>query len=160
MNKFLLLFIVTLLSLGLVGCEDDKETKPMDLSLLTGTWEVGDQGTQDVLEKDCILEISVSHSQTEGTLGGHQGSITTYYLSADGTPVHDKVYGWSIREMENHQPLLCLELLGEPDNDDPWEIFHFYKITKLTDTDMWWQVNTNGDNSIVKLRRRTDLQAD
>ena len=62
--------------------------------------------------------------------------------------------------MENHQPLLCLELLGEPDNDDPWEIFHFYKITKLTDTDMWWQVNTNGDNSIVKLRRRTDLQAD
>ncbi|MDE6390977.1 MAG: hypothetical protein K2L26_06140, partial [Duncaniella sp.] len=77
MNKFLLLLIVTLLSLGLVGCEDDKETKPMDLSLLTGTWEVGDQGTQDVLEKDCILEISVSHSQTEGALGGHQGSIAT-----------------------------------------------------------------------------------
>jgi len=160
MNKFLLLLIVPLLSFCLMGCEDDKETKPMDLSLLADTWEVVDQGNQEVFEKDCIIDVTVSPDQTDGAYGGYHGFITTYYLSADGTPAHDKVYGWSIREVENHNPLLDMVFKGDLDSDNPWEGQYFYKITKLTYADMWWQVNTNGDNSTIKFRRRTDLRAD
>lgn len=86
MNKFLLLLIVPLLSFCLMGHEDDKETKPMDLSLLADTWEVVDQGNQEVFEKDCIIDVTVSTDQTDGAYGGYHGFITTYYLSADGTP--------------------------------------------------------------------------
>ena len=60
--------------------------------------------------------------------------------------------------MENNQPLLDVSFQGELDSDDVWAGNYPYKIIKLTDTDMWWQVNTNGDKSIIKFRHRNDIQ--
>ena len=73
---------------------------------------------------------------------------------------NNKVFSWSIREVENNQPLLDVVYHGELDSDDTWNGNYYYKITKLTDTHMWWQVNTNGDNSTIKFRRRNDIHID
>lgn len=126
----------------------------MDLTLLDGVWEVVDQGYQNILERECLLDISTA---PHDSYGAAKGSITTFYLTPSGNMIHDKVYSWSIRYMENYQPLLDLVLQGMPDGDDSvddiWEGNYYYRITKLTDTHMWWQVNTNGDNSIIKFHR-------
>lgn len=74
-----------------------------------------------------------------------------------GLELHDRVFTFSIREVENNQPLLDVVFQGELDSDDIWEGDYPYKIVKLTDTDMWWQVNTIGDHSTIKLRRRNDI---
>lgn len=87
-----------------------------------------------------------------------QGYINTYFLKYDGTPIHDRVFTWQSLEVENHQPLLEVVFQGELNSDDPWAGDYFYKITKLTDSHMWWQVNTKGDNSTIIFKRRTDLQ--
>lgn len=156
MNKFLSLLILTILSFVMTGCDDDKnDVIAPDLSLFAGTWEVVDPGDQKVFGWNEILYIT-SERIHEG-FGGYQGSITTYFLTADGTPRHDRVFTWSIREVENNQPLLDVVFQGELDSDDLWAGNYPYKIIKLTDTHMWWRVNTNGDNSIIKLRRRTDI---
>lgn len=155
MKKYLFLFIIPLLSLGLVSCDDDDDdVKPMNPDLLAGVWEVEDQGSQEVFDRNCILNITTSPELTGGSYGGYQGIIETSYLTVEGFAVHDKVYSWSIREVENHQPLLDLVLQGMLDSSDLWEGNYFYKITKLTDSQMWWQVNTVSDNSIIKFRRR------
>lgn len=62
--------------------------------------------------------------------------------------------------MENNQPLLDVVYQGELDSDDTWDGNYYYKITKLTDTHMWWQVNTNEGNSTVKFCRRNDIHID
>lgn len=157
MNKFLLLFILPLLSFVMVGCndsEDDVEFTPK-LDLFAGTWEVVDQGNQEVFEKDCILDIT--SSQIYEGYGGYQGYITTYFLTEDGTSIHDRVFTFSISEVENNKPLLDVVFQGELDSDDIWAGIYRYKIIKLTDTDMWWQVNTNGDKSIIKFSHRSDV---
>ncbi len=157
MNKFLLLFILPLLSFVMVGCndsEDDVEFAPK-LDLFAGTWEVVDQGNQEVFEKDCILDIT--SSQIYEGYGGYQGYITTYFLTEDGTSIHDRVFTFSIREVENNKPLLDVVFQGELDSDDIWAGNYPYKIIKLTDTDMWWQVNINGDKSIIKFSHRSDV---
>lgn len=90
--------------------------------------------------------------------GGYQGYITTFFLTGDGTPRHDRVFSWICREVENNQPLLELVFQGELDSDNIWDGNYSYKIIKLTDTHMWWKVNTKGDNSILKFQRHTDIQ--
>ncbi len=156
MNKFLLLLILPLLSFMMVGCDDDKDdVTASDLNLFAGTWEVVSPGGQKVFGFNEILHIT--SAQIHEGFGGYQGYINTYLLTATGIPKHDRVFTWSIREVENHQPLLDVVLQGELDSDDIWAGEYFYKIIKLTDTHMWWQVNTNGDNSIIMLRRRTDI---
>ena len=127
----------------------------MDLALLDGVWEVVDQGDQNVFERGCFLHIS--QKLTNGSYGSLQGNITTFYLTVGGAQRHDKIYNWHIRDIENHQPLLDLVFTGELDSDDLWDNNYYYKITKLTDTNMWWQGRANGDNSIIKFRRRTDI---
>jgi len=154
MNKFLLLLLLPLISFGIAGCSDEDDVEIIDVNLLAGQWEVVSQTP----ERNCIYDITAAPDLTEGTYGGHYGKITTYYLTATGKPLFDKEYNWSIRYMENHQPLLDLTLEGELDNDDPWEGNYYYKIIKLTDSLMWWQSNSNGDNTIIKFRRRTDLK--
>lgn len=148
--------ILTILSFVMVGCDDDKdEVFAPDLSLFAGTWEVVDSGKQKVF---CFNEmLYITSERIHEGFGGYQGSITTYFLTADGTPRQDRVFTWSIREVENNQPLLDVVFQGELDSDDLWAGNYPYKIIKLTDTHMWWRVNTNGDNSIIKLRRRTDI---
>ena len=151
MKKSLLLLILPLLFMSLSGCDDEEDVTPMDLNLFAGTWEVIDQGNQELFERNCILNITSSQSH-EG-FGGYLGYITTYFITVDGTPKHDRVFTWSIREVDNYQPLLDVVYQGELDSDDLWAGNYYYKITKLTDTLMWWQVNTNGDNSTIKFRR-------
>lgn len=156
MNRYLLLLIFPILSFGLMGCDDEDDIKPIDLNLFAGTWEVVVQGEQTVFEREDILHIT--SSQIHEGYGGYRGYITTYFLRYDDTPIHDRVFSWSIREVDNHQPLLDVVYQGELDSDDIWDGNYYYKITKLTDTHMWWQVNTNGDQSTIKFRRRNDIQ--
>ena len=160
MNRYLLLLILPLLSFILIGCGDEDDVIAPDLKLFAGTWEVVVQGDQNVFEREDILHIT--SSQIHEGYGGYQGNITTYFLryddTPDDTPIHDKVFSWSIREVENNQPLLDVVYKGELDSDDTWDGNCYYKITKLTDTHMWWQVNINGDNSTIKFRRRNDIQ--
>uniref|UniRef100_UPI0025B74E0E hypothetical protein n=1 Tax=Bacteroides caecimuris TaxID=1796613 RepID=UPI0025B74E0E len=33
-------------------------------------------------------------------------------------------------------------------------------LSETLPTHMWWQVNTNGDNSTIKFRRRNDIHID
>lgn len=146
MNKYLLLLILSVLSFGMVSCDDDEDVTPIDIPLIAGTWEVVDQGNQNVFEREFILNIT--SSQIHEGYGGYKGYIT----------ILDRVFTWSCLEVENHQPLLEVVFQGELDSDDPWAGDHFYKITKLNDSHMWWQVNTKGDNSTIKFKRRTDLQ--
>ncbi|MDE5659257.1 MAG: hypothetical protein K2I25_09585 [Muribaculaceae bacterium] len=158
MNKYLLLLILPLLSFTLIGCDDEDDVIAPDLKLFAGTWEVVDQGNQELLERNCILNIT--SSQIHERFGGYQGFIETYFITVNEIPKHDRVFSWSIREMENNQPLLDIVYQGELDSDDTWDGNYYYKITKLTDTHMWWQVNTNGDNSTIKFRRRNDIHID
>lgn len=156
MNKYLLLLILSLLSLVMIGCDDNKDdVVALDLTLFAGTWEVVSPGEQKIFGWNEILHISFARP-FEG-YGGYQGYINTYLLTALGTPKHDRVFTWSIREVEHHQPLLDVVFQGELDSDDIWAGDYPYKIIKLTDTHMWWQVNTNGDNSIIMLKRRNDI---
>lgn len=157
MNKYLLFLILPLLSFVMVGCDDDDEiVYSPDLDIFAGTWEVVDQGNQKVFERNCILEITSSRIY-EG-FGGYQGYITTYFLSANGTQMHDRVFTWSIRKVENNQPLLDVVFQGELDSDDIWAGDYQYKIIKLTDTNLRLKVNTIGDQSIIELKRRNDIQ--
>lgn len=156
MNKYILLLLLPLLSYTLIGCDDEDGVKSMDLRLFAGTWEVVRQGDQNVFKREDILHVK--SSQIHEGFGGYQGYITVYFLKFDDTPLYDKVYTWSIREVENHQPLLDVVFQGELDNDDIWSGNYYYRIVKLTDTHMWWQVNANGDNSTIMLRRRNDIQ--
>ncbi|MDE6288344.1 MAG: hypothetical protein K2M00_06130 [Muribaculaceae bacterium] len=160
MNKLMLLLILPVLSFILSGCNNDDDIKPMNIDLMAGEWEVVNQGDQDVFERGCMLSISVSPDLIKGNYGGYKGSITTYYLTVSGAVLHDKVYGWNIRYVENQLPLLEVVLQGELDSEDIWEGDYHYKITKLTDGHMWWQVNSNGDQSTIKFRRRIDNSTD
>ncbi len=158
MNKYLLLLLLQLLSFTLIGCDDEEDVIAPDLKLFAGTWEVVVQEDQNVFERADILHIT--SSQIHEGYGGYQGNITTYFLRYDDTTIHDKVFSWSIREVENNQPLLDVVYQGELDSDDTWNGNYYYKITKLTYTHMWWQVNTNGNNSTIKFRRRNDIHID
>lgn len=156
MNRYLMFLVLPILSLLMVGCDDDKDdVVAPDLTRFAGTWEVVSPGDQKVFGWNEILDIT--SSRIHESYGGYQGYITTYFLTADGTPRHDRVFTWSIREVENHQPLLDLVFQGDLDSDDPWASNYPYKIVRLTDTHMWWQVNSNGDNSTIKFRRRNDI---
>ena len=76
MNKYLLLLLVPLLSFTLTGCDDEDDVKLINLDLFAGTWEVVDQGNQELLERNCILNIT--SSQIHEGFGGYQGFIETY----------------------------------------------------------------------------------
>ncbi len=160
MNKYLFLLILPLLSFVMAGCDDDDDlyVEPIDLGHLSGTWEVVDQGNQNVFERGTLLNIKSARIH-EG-FGGYQGYITTYFLTVDGAQRHDRVFTWSIREVENNQPLLNVVFRGELDSDDLWAGEYSYKIIKLNDTHMWWKVNTIGDKSTIMFRRRNDIQID
>lgn len=156
MNKYLTPLILPLLSFMMIGCNDDEGgVIAPDLTLFAGTWEVVSPGDQKIFGWNELLHIT-SNQIHEG-YGGYQGNINTFLLTVDGIPKHDRVFTWSIREVENHQPLLDVVFKGDLDSDDPWAGNYPYKIVKLTDTHMWWQVNTNGDNSTIKFRRRNDI---
>lgn len=153
MNKYLLLLFLPLLSFIMAGCDDDKEdVQQIDLDRLAGTWKVVEQGSQNVFERDCCLEIAVFHDSPNGAYGGYLVFITTFYL-ANGNPVHDKVYSGSIREVENHYPLLNLEFDGDHDNNDDSKEKYTYTITRLDYTYMWWSFKDGETTDVIKFRR-------
>lgn len=158
MNKYLLLLIFPLLSFMMVGCDDDDKVDDViapDLIRLAGMWEVVDQGNQDVFVRTCILDMTSSRIH-EG-YGGYQGNITSYFLTVDGKPKNERAFTWTILEVENNQPLLDVVYQGVIDSDDPRIDKYSYKIVKLTDANMWWQVNSSEDNNTIKFRRRDDI---
>ena len=156
MNRYLLLLVLPFLSFVMTACGDDEEDViAPDLTLMPGTWQVVSPGDQKIFGWDEILHIT--SSQIHEGYGGYHGYITTYFLTSDGTPRHDRVFTWSISEAENNQPLLDVVFQGDLDSDDRQTCNYSYRITKLTDTHMWWQVNANGDNSTIKFRRRNDI---
>ncbi len=154
-TKHLLLLIIFLLSFGLVSCDDKDDASPVDLQFFDGVWEVVDQGSQNVLLRGCFLDIAPYYA--EGPL---QGRITTFYMTVGGAIVHDKAYYWNVRRYGNELPLLDLTWQADIDSDDLWDGNYFYTITLLNDTHMCWQVRSNGDQSTVKFRRRTDITLD
>lgn len=162
MNKYLLLLVLPLLSFVVAGCGDgdgDDEDNLFfapDPCLIPGTWEVVDQGDQQVFEMGCILDITAT--QIHEGYGGYRGIITTYFLTDDGIPKHDRVFSWSCLEVENNQPLLDAVCQGELDDDNLWADDYHYRIVKLTGTHMWWQVNTDSDNSTIEFKRRGEVE--
>ena len=90
MNKYLLLLILSLLSLVMTGYDvNQDDVVAPDLTLFAGTWEVVSPGEQKVFGWNEILYIS-SARPFEG-YGGYQGYINTYLLTALGTPKPDRV---------------------------------------------------------------------
>lgn len=154
MKKILFFLIFPFLTFSLISCDEEDDVTPTNLDRLAGTWEVVES---DFDNRGCIYEIKTAPDRTEGTFGGYYGTITTYYFAVAGNPIFDKEYNWSSRYVENYQPLLELTLTGELDSEDPGDGCSHYKITKLTDTHMWWKDNSNGGNGIIKFRRRTDI---
>ena len=157
MNKCFIYLMLSLLSFGLISCEDKEEVHALDLNLLDGVWEVVDECTQDNLGRGCLLDMSISTDHAEEAYGGYNGSAVTYYLTVGGRPLQDKVYCWSILRLENNLPLLELILQDELESDDLWDGYYIYRITKLTDRHMWWQLISNGNNTTIKFRHRADV---
>lgn len=156
MNKWFIYLVLSLLSPVLISCEDKEELHTLDLNLLDGIWEVVDEGTQDNLGRGCLLDMSISTDNTEEAYGGYKGSAVTFYLTVGGRPIRDKVYCWSILRLENNLPLLELILQEELESDDLWDGYYIYRITKLTDSHMWWQLRSNGNNTTIKFRHHLD----
>lgn len=154
MNKPLSVIFNTLFfAFVLTGCDDhEDEIYPSQTfeRYIAGQWE-----QIDGPDRGCIYDITIATNPSEGTYGYVYGQITTYYLTIGGTPIYDKEFSWSVREIENHYPLLDLIFTGELDGDDASSGDYHYKIIKIDDSFMWWQTTT-GDNSILKFKRRTD----
>lgn len=146
-----------ILSIILTGCDDKDDLKPIDLTLMPGIWEVVVQGDQDVFNRGCYLDLKESN---EPSTADHHGYISTFYLTATDNILHDGVYCWSLRESDSSQPALDLVFQGRLDSDVPWDGNCYYRIIKLTESHMWWKGNSVGDDSIIKLRRRTDINVE
>ncbi len=153
--RYQLLLILSALSLVMTGCGNEEDMKPIDLTLFAGTWEVVRQGDQNIFKREEILHITSSRIN-EG-YEDYQGNITTYFLSSNDTPWYDQDFTWSIPEVDDNRPLLNVTLQGAPDSNGVPERDHSYRIVKLTDSHMWWQLETDGDDGIIMLRRRNDI---
>lgn len=148
-----LVIIFFIASLFITGC-DKEDVKPFDLNLFDGNWEVTVTDESDVFGRNCILEISYEPERSEWL---KMGRIDTYYINGVGIKFYDKEYSWCIRQTDNGELLLSLELEGLLDSDEPWAESYFYRITKLNDTHMWWQAYSDGNSGTMKMHRRTDL---
>lgn len=157
MNKYFVYLMLSVLSFGLISCKDNEEDHIFDFDLLYGIWEVVDEGTQDNLGRGCLLDMSNS---TDLTDRDYEGRAVSFYITVGGKPLRDKIYNWSILRMENDFPLLELVLQDELESDDLWDGYYLYKITKLTDSHMWWQLQSNGNNTIIKFRHRADVKGE
>ena len=147
----LILCVVTLTGCNMLELDKKKYYEQVVASVTSEQSEY----VREYTKKDVV---NITSAQIYEGYGGYQGYITTYFLTVAGIPKHDRVFTFSILEVENNQPLLDVSFQGELDSDDVWAGNYPYKIIKLTDTDMWWQVNTNGDKSIIKFRHRNDIQ--
>ncbi len=151
-NKCLAILLCAFMLVGFVSCKDD-EPKPIDFNLMPGIWEVTHSGDNKMLNLGDILDLSISSQSAEGV----KGDFTIYWLTSTGKPLYSQGYTWNIRDIESAQPLLDIVMVADLDTEEPWAGNYYYRITKLTDTHMWWQGNTNGNSATIMMKRRTDL---
>lgn len=158
MNKYLYLLLLPIIALVAVSCNDEEEdTKPTILMrYLVGNWEVV---KSDHPEYATIYEITEDIMPSTGTVG-YRGSLTTYYLTEDNPPMHDKAYSWEIVAIEDtYYPLIELVWQADIDGkagDEPADRF-YYRIEELTPTSMRWHINSVTGEETINFIRRTDL---
>lgn len=147
MKKFLFLFVMSFVAVAFSSCDDDDDV--MDTKLIKGQWELVSQDSPD---RNCIYNFTTKSENTWSW-----GILTTYYLTASGTPMHDKVYDWHVSDPNNYDTVyLDITLTGELDSDDIMENTKQYIVEKLTPSVMLLQLD--GDkNTKLKFVRRNDL---
>ena len=150
MKKLLYILLLQAIALALASCDDDS-CEPIDTKLIIGQWEVV---SQDSPERTCIYDFA---PQGENTWSW--GTLTTYYLTVSGNPVHDKAYSWHISDPKNGDTVhLEIVFQGDLDSDDQWENTDFFIVEKLNSTQMVLRRNTVGDSHTrIKFIRRNDL---
>lgn len=148
MKKFLFLFVLPFVAVALSSCDDDDDV--MDTKLIKGKWELV---SQDSPYRNCIYNFT---TQSENTWSW--GILTTYYLTASGTPVHDKVYDWHVSDPNNYDTVyLDITLSGELDPDDIMENTEYYIVEKLTSSEMLLEKQDGDNKTKLKFVRRNDL---
>lgn len=148
MKKFLFLFVLPFVAVALNSCDDDDDV--MDTKLIKGQWELVSQDSPD---RNCIYNFT---TQSENTWSW--GILTTYYLTASGTPVHDKVYDWHVSDPNNYDTVyLDITLSGELDPDDIMENTEYYIVEKLTSSEMLLEKQDGDKKTKLKFVRRNDL---
>ncbi len=148
MKKFLFLFVLPFVAVALNSCDDDDDV--MDTKLIKGQWELVSQDSPD---RNCIYNFT---TQSENTWSW--GILTTYYLTASGTPVHDKVYDWHVSDPNNYDTVyLDITLSGELDPDDIMENTEYYIVEKLTPSEMLLEKQDGDKKTKLKFVRRNDL---
>jgi len=148
MKKFLFLFVLPFVAVALSSCDDDDDV--MDTKLIKGQWELVSQDSPD---RNCIYNFT---TQSENTWSW--GILTTYYLTASGTPVHDKVYDWHVSDPNNYDTVyLDITLSGELDPDDIMENTEYYIVEKLTSSEMLLEKQDGDKKTKLKFVRRNDL---
>lgn len=149
MKKYLYLLVLPLLAAVLWGCDDDDEV--MDTRLIKGCWELASEDHPDYTD--------IYDFETRGENTWSWGTLTTYYLTYGGDPVHDKVYDWYVTDPVNSDPVyLYLTLTGELDSDDAWENTDSYIVERLTASEMILRKDEVGDTQTrIRFIRRNDL---
>lgn len=148
MKKFLFLFVLPFVAVALNSCDDDDDV--MDTKLIKGQWELVSQDSPDC---NCIYNFT---TQSENTWSW--GILTTYYLTASRTPVHDKVYDWHVSDPNNYDTVyLDITLSGELDPDDIMENTEYYIVEKLTPSEMLLEKQDGDKKTKLKFVRRNDL---
>lgn len=148
MKKFLFLFVLPFVAVALSSCDDDDDV--MDTKLIKGQWELVSQNSPG---RNCIYNFT---TQSENTWSW--GILTTYYLTASGTPVHDKVYDWHVSDPNNYDTVyLDITLSGELDPDDVMENTEYYIVEKLTPSEMLLEKQDGDNKTKLKFVRRNDL---
>ena len=150
MKKYLYLLMLPFIAAVLGGCDDDDNV--MDSRLIKGQWELV---SEDHPDYTYIYDFG---TQSENTWSW--GTLTTYYLTYGGDPVHDKVYSWHVSDPANSDPVyLDLTLLRELPTDDPWEDTDRYIVERLTATEMILRRDEVGDTQTrIRLTRRNGQQ--
>ena len=148
MKKLLLFFLLPLLAFVSTGCDDDSDV--LDTKLIKGQWELVSQDSSD---RNCIYNFTTQGEQTWSW-----GTLTVYYLTVSGTPVHDRVYEWHVDDPKNTSPVyLEMTLTGYLDYDDYQEKTDRYIVEKLTASEMILQQD-NAPKTRLRFVRRNDLK--
>lgn len=144
----LLLLVVLLVTAGSCGDDDEK----IDTKLIKGQWEL-------TSGSDATSPYIYSFA-TQGESTWSWGQLTTYYLTAQGGRVNDKVYDWHVSDPDNDtQVYLDITYKGDINGVDPWENDDRYVVEKLTATTMVLRKWENGDSkTTLTFKRRNDLK--
>lgn len=154
MKKIFSLLILPLLAFIAVSCSDDDEPKdPIDLNSIEGHWEIDNPNDFGYAP---IFDIVTKTSGVNVT--DFSGNITSYYTKQNEEIQHDKYYIWKIATVEDgYYPLIELKREGDLDTETGSQMANtfYYRIEKLTSTQMRWHINSaaSGDKTVNFIRR-------